>query len=49
MVPECRSGTRADDLREDGQGLDPSAGERVTLWQDALQVIAQDPVMGTGL
>jgi putative inorganic carbon (hco3(-)) transporter len=32
----------------DSQGLDPSAGERVTLWKDAMQVIDHDPVIGTG-
>jgi putative inorganic carbon (HCO3(-)) transporter len=33
---------------DDSQGLDPSAGERFTLWRDAMQVIDQDPVIGTG-
>jgi len=32
----------------DREGLDPSAGERVTLWRDAMQVIDHDPVIGTG-
>jgi len=33
---------------QDGQGLDPSAGERVNLWQDALEVITENPAVGTG-
>jgi putative inorganic carbon (HCO3(-)) transporter len=33
---------------DDSQGLDASAGERVTLWRDAMQVIDHDPVIGTG-
>lgn len=32
---------------QDGQ-IDSSAGERVTIWQDALQVIREEPVFGTG-
>jgi putative inorganic carbon (hco3(-)) transporter len=32
----------------EGQGLDPSAGDRVSIWQDAMQVINHDPVFGTG-
>jgi putative inorganic carbon (HCO3(-)) transporter len=32
---------------EDG-GLDQSAGDRVTLWQDAFRVITENPVVGTG-
>jgi O-antigen ligase len=31
-----------------GEGLDPSAGERVTLWEDALRAFNEDPVFGTG-
>jgi len=33
---------------EEEEGLDSSAQERVDLWQDALQVIGQNPVLGTG-
>ena len=33
---------------QDGQGLDASAEERVTIWHDAQQVINEDPVLGTG-
>jgi O-antigen ligase len=33
---------------EEEGGLDSSAQERVDLWQDALQVIGQNPVLGTG-
>jgi len=33
---------------QEGEGLDPSAGERVTLWRDALQVLSEDPILGTG-
>src|SRR5713226_2050746 len=33
---------------EEGQGLDHSAGERMTLWEDAMQVIGSNPVIGTG-
>src|SRR6266403_1005116 len=29
--------------------LDSSAGERVTIWQDALRVVNEDPILGTGL
>jgi putative inorganic carbon (hco3(-)) transporter len=32
----------------EGEGLDSSAEERVDIWQDALQVITQNPVTGTG-
>jgi O-antigen ligase len=32
---------------QDGQ-VDSSAGDRVTLWQDALEVIHQNPAIGTG-
>jgi O-antigen ligase len=32
----------------EGDGLDPSAGERITLWQDALRVFNEDPILGTG-
>jgi putative inorganic carbon (HCO3(-)) transporter len=31
-----------------GEGLDSSAQERVTLWQDALVLIVHDPIFGTG-
>jgi O-antigen ligase len=31
-----------------GEGLDSSTEERVTLWQDALEVVKHDPVFGTG-
>jgi putative inorganic carbon (HCO3(-)) transporter len=31
-----------------GQGLDPSAEDRVTIWRDALQVLDHNPVIGTG-
>jgi putative inorganic carbon (hco3(-)) transporter len=30
----------------DKEGLDSSAGERVGLWQDALQIITQNPIVG---
>jgi len=33
---------------QEGEGLDSSAGERITIWQDALQVFNQDPILGTG-
>jgi len=33
---------------QEGQGVDTSAGERLDLWQDALQAFAEDPVFGTG-
>jgi len=33
---------------QSGEGLDPSAGERVTLWEDALRAFNEDPVFGTG-
>ena len=32
----------------DGQGLDQSAGDRVSLWQDAMTVVDTDPIFGTG-
>lgn len=32
----------------EGQGLDSSAEERVTIWNDALQVILHNPLFGTG-
>ncbi len=32
---------------EDGQ-IDSSAGERVTLWQDAVTLVPQHPIIGTG-
>jgi O-antigen ligase len=32
---------------QDGQ-VDPSATERIDLWQDAAQVIREDPMLGTG-
>ena len=31
-----------------GEGLDPSVGTRVSLWEDALQIIDHNPVIGTG-
>jgi putative inorganic carbon (HCO3(-)) transporter len=31
-----------------GQGLDSSAEDRVSIWQDAMQVINHDPILGTG-
>lgn len=31
-----------------GEGLDASAEERVTIWQDAVTVITQNPLLGTG-
>jgi putative inorganic carbon (HCO3(-)) transporter len=31
-----------------GQELDSSSEERITIWQDALQVFHEDPVFGTG-
>jgi O-antigen ligase len=31
-----------------GEGLDASAEERVTIWQDALDVITVNPLLGTG-
>lgn len=31
-----------------GEGLDPSAGERLTLWEDAMRVMDEDPILGTG-
>jgi putative inorganic carbon (HCO3(-)) transporter len=33
---------------QNGQGLDPSAEGRVSLWQDAMEVVNHDPVLGTG-
>ena len=33
--------------QENGE-LDSSAEERVTIWQDALQVFSEDPILGTG-
>ena len=33
---------------EKKQGLDESAQERVSIWQDALLVIQHDPILGTG-
>jgi O-antigen ligase len=33
---------------DNSQGLDTSAGERITLWRDAMQVINHDPLIGTG-
>ena len=33
---------------QEGEGLDSSTGERVTLWQDALLVFNEDPILGTG-
>jgi O-antigen ligase len=32
---------------EDG-ALDPSAGDRVTLWENAMEIIKTDPIFGTG-
>jgi O-antigen ligase len=32
----------------DSEGLDPSAGERLTLWEDALKVLNEEPIFGTG-
>jgi O-antigen ligase len=32
----------------EGEGLDPSAGERLTLWEDALRVLNEEPIFGTG-
>jgi len=32
----------------EGEGLDSSAEERVTIWQDAMRVFNEDPVFGTG-
>jgi O-antigen ligase len=34
---------------QEGEGLDSSAGERVAIWQDALQVFNEEPILGTGL
>ena len=31
-----------------GQGLDSSAQDRVSIWEDAMEVIQQDPVLGSG-
>jgi len=31
-----------------GQGVDESSGDRLTLWQDAMQQFAEQPVLGTG-
>lgn len=33
---------------QEDEGLDSSAGVRVTIWQDALQVFSEDPIVGTG-
>lgn len=33
---------------QEGGTVDSSSGERLTVWQDALQVINEDPVFGTG-
>jgi putative inorganic carbon (HCO3(-)) transporter len=33
---------------QEGEGLDSSAGERVTIWQDALKVFNEEPILGTG-
>ena len=33
---------------QEGQGLDHSAGDRVAIWRDALQVFDHDPILGTG-
>jgi putative inorganic carbon (hco3(-)) transporter len=33
---------------QEGGGVDASAGERLTVWQDALKVVNEDPVLGTG-
>jgi O-antigen ligase len=33
---------------QNGQGLDSSAEDRVTIWEDAMKVIDHDPVFGTG-
>jgi O-antigen ligase len=33
---------------QEGEGLDSSAQERVAIWQDALQVITLNPLLGTG-
>jgi putative inorganic carbon (hco3(-)) transporter len=33
---------------QDNGAVDASAGERLTLWQDALQVFSEDPILGTG-
>jgi putative inorganic carbon (HCO3(-)) transporter len=32
----------------ESEGLDPSAGERLTLWEDALKVLNEEPIFGTG-
>lgn len=33
---------------EGGSGIDSSAGTRLTIWEDALQVFKADPIFGTG-
>ena len=33
---------------QEGVGLDSSAEERVTIWEDAVQVFNEDPIFGTG-
>jgi|SRR5579859_149917 len=33
---------------QQGEGLDASAEERVTIWQDAVDVITRNPLLGTG-
>jgi len=33
---------------QEREGLDSSAGERVTIWEDAWQVFNEDPIFGTG-
>ena len=33
---------------QEGEGLDPSAGDRVAIWEDGLRVFNEDPVFGTG-
>jgi putative inorganic carbon (hco3(-)) transporter len=33
---------------QQGEGFDPSAGERLTLWEDALRVFNEDPIFGIG-
>jgi len=33
---------------QEGEGLDSSAEERVTIWEDAVHVFNEDPILGTG-
>lgn len=33
---------------QEGEGLDPSAEARITIWHDALRVFNEDPIFGTG-